>query len=72
MYSHWAAGTRKGRMNLGQSLNTLDPAITKSVLMNTYSAANHDLNSIGSGRNGKISSFCVFFFFANNQNSFGR
>lgn len=46
-------------MSMGQMPNTLDPAITKSVLMNTYSAANHDLNSISTGRHGKF----VFYFF---------
>lgn len=50
MFSHWTTGGRKGRMfNGGQ---TLDPAITQSVLMNTYTAANHDMHSITT-RNGK-------------------
>lgn len=50
VFSHWNIGGRKGRMSNGGQ--TLDPAITQSVLMNTYSAANHDMDSIGA-RNGK-------------------
>lgn len=50
VFSHWTTGGRKGRMSNGGQ--TLDPAITQSVLMNTYSAANHDMHSVVS-RNGK-------------------
>lgn len=52
IYSHWSIGSRKGRMN-GQMPSTLDPAITQSVLMNSYSAANHEMLSLAT-RNGKI------------------
>lgn len=37
----------------GQMPSTLDPAITQSVLMNSYSAANHEMLSLAT-RNGKI------------------
>lgn len=49
MFGHWNGASRKGRMS---PLPTLDPAITQSVLLNTYSAANHDENSIAGGRHG--------------------
>lgn len=52
IYGHWSTGSRKGRMN-GQMPSTLDPAITQSVLMNSYSAANHEMLSLAT-RNGKI------------------
>jgi len=45
VYSHWSTGARKGRMG-GQAPTTLDPSITQSVLMSSYSAANHDMHSI--------------------------
>lgn len=50
IYSHWSSGARKGRMN-GQVATTLDPSITQSLLMNSYSSANHDVHSIAT-RNG--------------------
>lgn len=57
MFTHRTSGARKGRAGLASS-TTLDPAITKSVLMNTYSAANHDIHSIAA-RNGN---FCLIYF----------
>ncbi|XP_055323078.1 uncharacterized protein LOC129578459 [Sitodiplosis mosellana] len=45
IYSHWSSGARKGRMN-GQIPTTLDPSVTQSMLMNSYSSANHDIHSI--------------------------
>lgn len=54
MFTHWNGATRKGRMI---PLPTLDPAITQSVLLNTYSAANHDINSIAGGRHSTYNDF---------------
>lgn len=51
VFSHWTTGGRKGRMYSGGQ--TLDPAITQSVLMNTYTAANHDMQHSIAARNGK-------------------
>lgn len=59
VFSHWSTGSRKGRT--GQLSQTLDPAITQSVLMNTYSAANHDIHTLGA-RNGNTIVFCLLHF----------
>lgn len=56
VYSHWSSGARKGRMN-GQIPPTLDPSLTQSMLMNSYSLANHDVHSLAV-RNGKY----LYFF----------
>lgn len=61
VYSYWSSGARKGRMN-GHTPATLDPSITHSVLMNSYSAANHDIHTLAA-RNGEL--FCFFFYFFN-------
>lgn len=54
----------------GQIPTTLDPSITQSMLMNSYSSANHDMHSIAT-RNGNY--FWIFiqfpFFFWYNLTS---
>lgn len=59
VFSHWSTGSRKGRG--GQLSQTLDPAITQSVLMNTYSAANHDIHTLAA-RNGNTIVFKKIIF----------
>lgn len=42
--------TRRGRMN---AMPTLEPSVTKSVLLKAYGAANEDVDVHGNGRYGK-------------------